>query len=277
MNIKHYTICNYKAEHLERLYKLENDYIKVYPESVSWTWAYGHLSQFKNGENIICVMNENDEMIAKGHVDLHEGNRENKVFVHIRTNLKYENDSEIKDIILDRLLIKAEQLKQSNPLKKWKLISGNFSTEININNYFISKGYLYNHSLVSMKCNLLDPIPNVTPVPEDIDIRYWKIETEDDEQKYFEADREVWPEAPIGVENLRDLKKVPLWTAITAFRKQEIVGSLMAWKGKGNIGYTEEIFVLPSWRKQKITSNLLKTGLEYLKKKGWRRVIYRLR
>lgn len=54
-----------------------------------------------------------------------------------------------------------------------------------------------------------------------------------------------------GLGKLREYKRNPYWTSITAFYNDEIIGSVMAWKETDeNIGTIENVFAKPNWRKR---------------------------
>jgi hypothetical protein len=95
-----------------------------------------------------------------------------------------------------------------------------------------------------MKRSLEKEIQAVDKPNGEVEIREWKVKTEEEEQMYLQANNRIWPDAPLSLSRLREAKSNTQWRTFTAFVNNEIIGSVMIWKEDGNAGVTEDIFVL---------------------------------
>jgi hypothetical protein len=160
-----------------------------------------------------------------------------QIFINIKVNPKWNQYTEMKDMLFMKLYDRALRFKQTlSSNYKTMLCVGNYATERD-NNYFEEKGFFYLNSLYWMNCDLKDSLEPPLLAEDTIAVHLWKMEAEEEEQHYLNADLEIWPSNPLGIEKLRQYKRNPLWTAITAFTNgDEIVGSLMAWHGARDAG-----------------------------------------
>jgi ribosomal protein S18 acetylase RimI-like enzyme len=136
---------------------------------------------------------------------------------------------------------------------------------------------MYTESVFRMMCDLAQELAVVTP-PDGIDVRRWRMESEQEQQAYVQARNEAFPEAPVALADWQYFLSSPAWqegTTITAFDGQEIVGSVAVYwdetisqmTGK-KVGLTEYIFVRASRRRRGIAAYLIQQGLGYLKEHG---------
>ncbi|MCC6442038.1 MAG: hypothetical protein IT210_01135 [Armatimonadetes bacterium] len=110
-----------------------------------------------------------------------------------------------------------------------------------------------------MSRSLSDPLLEL-PAPEGLRAIVWRLETESGQARYLSAKNLCFLHAPTSLAELRFFLASPLWAggaSLTAFDGENVVGSVMAyWDSQENertglkTGYTEEIFVLPGWRKK---------------------------
>ena len=143
--------------------------------------------------------------------------------------------------------------------------------------YVISRGCVYIESVFRMMCDLTQELPVVIP-PRQIDVRCWRMESEQEQKAYVAARNEAFPEIPVALADWQNFLSSPAWqegTTITAFDGLEVAGSVTAYWDEtishftGNkAGYTEYIFVRAKWRKRKIAPYLIYQALLYLKEHG---------
>ncbi|MGE8204870.1 GNAT family N-acetyltransferase [Heyndrickxia sp. NPDC080065] len=264
----HFVIQNYHFGLKESVLDLYKAIKEKHQDIVFWwpgpenTWDY-----------VLCVKQDH-QLIAKAQIapitvipDGSDSNFCHQIYLNMKVHPDWELNTELKDHLFHAIYEKSLEMKEKlSSQYKTKLCFGNYSNEVIENKYLQSKGFIYEKSIVQMKRDLIEPIEEVKKPTEKIDVKEWKIEKEEEEKKYLEADLEIWPHAPIGINRLRELKQSPLWTAITAFYKEEIVGSVIAWQDEPNVGITEEVSVREKWRNQGIARYLLSLALNYLKK-----------
>lgn len=183
----------------------------------------------------------------------------------------------LRDLLFDGMMARAAEIRNSAPAKDTKICFNYFSTETDSINYILSKGFKPSDGIYNMIRDLSEPIIQYK-VPEGLDIIEWRMETRDERTKYINAYNIVFPEKPWTVEGLEHFMKSDMWvcgTTITAFDGTEIAGSIILyWEADGKTeqgkrqAYTENIFVMPKWRKKGVASCLISKGLSYLAQHG---------
>lgn len=226
----------------------------------------------ENWGNVICAF-ENDQMIAKGQVEvinsISDGSPKSSrhsIYLNLKALPDRESDHALLNQLYEKLYARALELKENlNNNYKTNLCVGNFSTEVNNNQYFLlEKQFQRLNTLYTMKRDLNNPILKVEmPCPE-LEWGYWKMETTEEEEQYLKAERIVWPDNSLGIKRLHEYKNYPIWTAISVREKENIIASAMAWR-EDEIGVIEDVFVMEQWQKQGIAKFLLTEALLYLK------------
>ncbi|MFC3746934.1 GNAT family N-acetyltransferase [Paenibacillus sp. GCM10012306] len=242
--------------------------------------TYNHNSVFwwvgdeKNWPNVFIAI-EDEHMIGKGQVSIistvlpgSPEERSHYIYFNLKTLPQREDDYSLYDLLYERLLNRAYELKETLPGSNRTIIGiGNQSTEECNNNYFISKGFIYAKSLYTMRRDLSEKIEETVL----IDPYRCSRETMDSEKRieeYLAVDLEIWPDAPIGYQQLMDRKKNSSWTIFIARENETLVGSIMAWIDEDGDGIIEDLFVRNPYRKQGIAKFLLSQALTYLKDRG---------
>ncbi|MBB4826002.1 ribosomal protein S18 acetylase RimI-like enzyme [Sporosarcina luteola] len=260
-------VRNYQEQDRDSVVKLYKQLIE-YKEDVIYWWP----GPENNWDNVYCVFNK-ETLIAKGQVQVingisadYQGEANHLIYVNIKVDPSWENDHNIREILYDRLLQQAKLLKRSLPPQfPTKLCVGNYATESKDNSYFKSKGFKHFESLYWMNFAIDKELSLTNYKLSGVTIKHWNINTKEEQLKYLQAENEIWPENPTGLGKLQEFKRHPHWTSITAFAKEEIVGSVMAWKETDeNKGVIENVFVKPNWRNHGLASHLIKEGIRYL-------------
>ena len=199
-------------------------------------------------------------------------------WIEVKVDPNRENQDEIKDYMINKIVNRVFEICRLLPYRKVRICLGLLPSETEAIKYFLSRGFIHSESLFDMTRDLTNPIPNQSR-PRDVEIRKWKIETNEDRLKYIKADNLSFLDSPTSIDSLEYLLQSPKWvngTAISAFDKNgEVVGSIMVYwdesldtKGTEKYGYTEEIFVIPNWRGLGIAKYLITEGLKYLAQNG---------
>jgi ribosomal protein S18 acetylase RimI-like enzyme len=211
-------------------------------------------------------------MIAKGQVQIVAEIPAGTPGIHkIFTNLKFlpgrEEDNNLYDSVFELLFQKANELKQSlSSQNKTMLCVGNYSTEELNNAFFLRQGFKYIESLFSMQRDLDKPIDKLK-INASFQFRFWEMTTTKDMKEYLKVEAEIWPDSPLRLDRLIEYQKKTLWKALTIWRDNTLVASVMVWKEDGH-GCIEDLFVRESCRKQGIAKFLLSEALSYLKENG---------
>jgi ribosomal protein S18 acetylase RimI-like enzyme len=184
---------------------------------------------------------------------------------------------EIKDSLFERLLDRAKEVVQPFPGHPAQLIFQYHPSETSSIEYVTARGAGYSESVFRMMCDLTQELPAV-PAPEQIQVRPWRMDSEEEQEAYVRARNEVFSETPVTLADWQSFLHLPGWetgTTFTAFDRQEIVGSVAVYWDEAlsrqigrKTGFTEYIFVRENWRKRGIAPFMIHQGLIYLKTHG---------
>ncbi|NEZ00193.1 GNAT family N-acetyltransferase [Heyndrickxia shackletonii] len=236
------------------------DFIYWWPGKESFTWNFcdcafiGDKFIGKGQVQPIAVMEEGDSHDLK-----------HKIFINIKIHPDYEKETEIYQILYESLYKKALKIKDSLPTGFGCLLCvGNFREEEENNAFYLANGFKPLNSLYGMARDLSEEMV-ASEYPLGIEVRHWQMNQEEEQLKYLRAEKEIWPDNPLGLERLLEFKRNPNWTAITAFDGEDIVGSVMAWEDLGEqAGVIEDLFVKEAYRKSGLGRYLLVAGLTHL-------------
>lgn len=241
------------------------DVVYWWPGKEAFTWNFCD-----------CVF-DGENLIGKGQIQpivvLEEGSSpelKHKIFINIKIHPDYEKCTEVYLRLYESLYKKALQIRDSLPTGFGCLLCvGNFSGEEENNEFFLSKGFKPLNCLYGMARDLSEEVVALANPPKGIEVRQWEMNQEEEQNQYLQAEKEIWPDSPLGLERLLEFKRNPNWTAITAFDGGDIVGSVMAWEDLGEqVGVIEDLFVKESYRKLGLGRYLLSAGLSHLQSVG---------
>ncbi|OZB98717.1 N-acetyltransferase [Paenibacillus sp. XY044] len=228
----------------------------------------------ENWPNVFIAV-EGERIIGKGQVNIiseipagSPQEHQHQIYINLKTLREREDDYTLYDLLYERSLNRAYELKSTLPQSYQTMIGiGNQSTEVINTQYFVSKGFKYSKSLYTMHRQLAGEIDqSALPAP----YRYiqWDMPSEENIHEYLAADMEIWPEAPIGLGRFMENRKNRAWTTFIVKENDTLIGSVMAWMDAEGDGVIEDVFVREPWRKQGIAKHLLSQALIYLKKIG---------
>jgi ribosomal protein S18 acetylase RimI-like enzyme len=270
-------IRNYVPEDISQVIEVQKEYKRKYPNySIRGAEVYTHHPVFENGKNILCAFDNKDRLIAYSPIVAAPVNDDSpEEYPHyLWTDIIFNPTAETLGIAMDLLLEKvrerAVEIKATFPKRKTRLASLKFSEEIEGIDWYISKGFENYDTVYTMIRDLSKPIEEVS-LPDEIEIRRWRISTEEEKLKYLNAENISNPNKPISMEEL-EWSLGGTWSvgsAIGAFdRRGNLIGSVMAYWFNDVDGITEEIFVLPQWRRKSIAQGVIREALVYLKECG---------
>lgn len=230
------------------------------------------------GRHIVCAYDAADRLL--GYAFLFPkapagGRRELYLDLHVRPGLA--NDREVRDRLFDAILERANRMAEAEPQWAVRLQAVCPADGAEAIAYLEGRGLARCANGYVMARSLAEPLPEV-PAPEGVEVRPWRMESEEEQRHYLEAHNAAFPDGPWDWAMLQYLLRSPMWavgTTLTAFAGDSIVGSLLAyWNEAENrrtgerVGSTEEVFVVPGWRRRGIARCLIAHGLRYLRDHG---------
>lgn len=274
-------IRNFKPGDVAPISRLQKKYNKAVPDSSIVQAEVYNSPEFEGGKNVFCAFNEEDELVGYAPIypvlATEESGYLNVLWAEIKVDPKFNEKKLLRDMLFDRMMARAAEIRNNAPVKDTKICFCHYSTETDSINYILSKGFKPCEGIYNMMRDLSEPIMQYE-VPEGLNIIEWKMETREERAKYINAYNIAFPEKPWNVEGLEHFMKSDMWvggTTMTAFDGTDIAGSIMLyWKTDGETeqgkrqAYTENIFVMPQWRKKGVASCLISKGLSHLAQQG---------
>jgi ribosomal protein S18 acetylase RimI-like enzyme len=232
-------------------------------------------------ENIFCAVTVDGIILASAHLapdqswGLIEDNSkpldfEFKLQMDVVTNDNEEVTvpQEAIDDLLNTVVARARAIRNQFPGKKVTLRHTIASDDIEEIDFYLSNGFITKQNHLVMKRDLTETIPHF-PLLSNINIINWKMETNEEQEKYLRAEAAG---DPFGIcwslNHLKWTKSGAEWDTFTAFDGNEVVGSVMTWGLGDKRSATENIFVLPDYRRQGIAKAIITEALIFLKEKG---------
>ena len=280
--MKNITIQTLRPVYSVAVVELQCAYATVYPEAAVIPGEAYLSPAFDGGCNVFCAIDERGNLA--GYAPLYpvlvrdpHSRLPHTLWVEIKAHPACEASKNVKDQLLERILLLAREVTEEVPGHPVHLTFQYFPSETASIAYVLSKGCRYTESVCMMRRDLSSEIPSLSP-PEGIVVRSWRMASEAEQRLYVQARNECFPEAPIDLEEWQYFMQSPQWsigTTLAAFDGDELVGNIAVfWEEAGNqrtgrkIGFTEYIFVRPQWRGKHIARCLISAGLRYLKQHG---------
>jgi ribosomal protein S18 acetylase RimI-like enzyme len=265
--MRDYIIRNYKHEDAEKIGSFDN----------IAELAYLYKGDMK-AENIFCAVNSNNEILGVGDLEPHiswtaiENNYQDdnyvyRLCVNIRINSAFESDKDVCSSLVDALLTRAKEIKKSYPEKKIRIIRYVSSENNEEMDFYISKGFVAYRTSLVMKRDLSEEIEEYSN-SSDFNIVNWKMETDEEVKCYVETDEKCNNGAAWNFDTVSWMRYSPEWSTFAAFSGDKFLGGVMTYLiGEGRSA-TENIFVLPEWRRKGVAKAFITEALKYLKEKG---------
>lgn len=273
-------ILNFSPENIPQVMDLQQAYQKVYPNAGVIPGEAYLSPRFGDGKNIFCAFDEKGILQAYAPLFpvLSESTQwPHTIWVEVKARPQLLAPQEAKDALFECVLNRAKEIVQTSPGHAAQLIFQYHPSETLSIEYVTSRGCVYSESVFRMMHDLSQELPAI-PAPEQIEVRPWRMESEQEQQAYVQARNEVFSDAPVTIADWQSFLHSPSWetgTTFTAFDQDEIVGSVTVYWDEAvsqqigrKIGFTEYIFVKEGWRKRGIAPFMITQGLNYLKKHG---------
>ncbi len=281
--MKNLTIRPLTASSIAAVIELQEAYTKVYPDAPVIPEQVYLSPGFEGGRNVYCAFDENGKLLGYAPmypVLVRDPSSLPHTFwteIKVDPHAAQEAVNEIKDQLLEQILIRARELTRELPRHPIHITFRYFPAETASIAYVTSKGCQHTESVFTMRRDLAREVPSL-PSLEDVVLRPWRMESEAEQRAYIAARNECFPGMPIGLEEWQYFMQSPQWsvgTTIAAFHGDQLVGNTAVfWDEAENqkfgrkLGYTEYIFVLPAWRGKKLARRMISAGLGHLKAHG---------
>lgn len=230
-------------------------------------------------ENIFCAVNAEGGILGFAHIVpdstwflIEDGSRPAdflyKLNVDITLNEDLNPPEHVQDELWAGILNRAIEYRGRYPEKRVR-VSHTISTgDLEEMDFYLAKGFDTKRTHLVMKRDLTEQIPH-HPFPEGMVIKNWKMDSQQEEEQYLEAEAKGdLNGAPWSLNHLKWTKGGGEWTAFTAFYENEVAGSVMTWSLGEERGATENIFVLPEWRRKGVAKAVVTQALKHLKDSG---------
>jgi ribosomal protein S18 acetylase RimI-like enzyme len=269
------------SSYLPAIAELQAAYSAIYPDAPVIPGEVYLSPAYEDGRNLFCAIDDRGQLV--GYAPLYPvlmrdaSDLPHTLWTEIKVHPKVDAPNEIKDCILEQILIRAREVTQDFPGHPIHLTFQYFPSETASVEYVQSKGCKHTESIFTMRRDLTKELPAPLSI-ENIVMRAWKMESETEQQMYIDVRNQCFPEAPTALGEWQYFMMSPMWavgTTYAAFSGEQLVGNTAVfWNEEENtqtekkIGYTEYIFVHPDWRGKNIARELIKLGLKHLKDYG---------
>lgn len=241
----------------------------------------------ENHDNVYCAF-DRETLVGKGQVEIitiqsqdetgvYEGTKDgtvesyHQIYMNIKVRPEVSNQEEVFQLLYgalyERALVLAQDLPKTHSVQ---LCVGNHQGEQENSALFEKRGFtpMYRQYEMEKELNSVQEASNLQ-IPE-LQFIQTALESSDEEQRYLRTESTIWPEYPLGLHRLRQLKGRTDFTSFAALDPDsQLVASVMVCQENEKSGSIEEVFVVPAWRKKGIATHLIRYGLQYLQEKGY--------
>jgi ribosomal protein S18 acetylase RimI-like enzyme len=271
-------MTTFQRENAADVVALQQRVAAVYPESPVRPGELYLGPAFAEGANVFCAWDEAGRLVGLAPLLLNpvvSDDEPYRFWADIKFDPAWAEPAEINEALLARLMERARETMRGQPPNPAELLFQYYPSQQVAIAFVKGKGATPGQMAFEMRRDLSRPLPEVV-TPPGVDIRRWKVQTDEDLARYVAALVEVFPDTPMNsVEEWRYFVGSPIWQAgstITAFAGDEIAGSVATYWDPAAAGepsgYTEYIFVRAPWRKKGLGRALVRGALLFLKEHG---------
>lgn len=273
------TLQVYSPKEINRLAAFCETYLKKYPDArLMSPEFYTYHPALKEGENVFCVLDEQQEMVGfaplfpimttndNGITGPHE------IWTIILANPELDTAVQIHELLFQAVAARADRLKADYALSEACLAADMMVSQKADIGYLLQKGFVPFEQIYVMRCDTSQAIPAVNTSPG-ISFRQSRLAAADEQAAYLTVYNTCFPHSPKTTEALLFLLQSSLWETgcvIAAYSPaQELVGTVLHyWDARAGLGITDDVMVLPEWRGQNIARCLIREGLNYCRAQG---------
>ena len=281
--MKEITIRNFAPGDERRMAEVQARCVAACPDTSRFPPNLWLGPGFGNGRNIFCAVNGQDELlgyaaVTPGYISRHLEAR--TLWLDLRIDPQHAMASAIKEALFGRAFSRARKLARRWPGERVALSATYFAAGQASIEYLKGKGFEHYQTCFYMRRDLTEPLPLTEPVlpPEGVEVRPWRMETEEEQQAYLAAYDAAFQDESKSLADLQHFMQSEHWsvgTTFTAFASGvdasvHIVGSVAIWYRPGSkwAGKTEAVFVVPEWRRRGIARYLLCEAMSCLRERG---------
>ncbi len=225
-------------------------------------------------ENIFIAQNQEGEALGSLRIypffdeDI-EPDHPHNLYLHFQAEGEKEITDPIKDLLLDRALQRAVEIKEEEKQPKTRVYGCFFKHQQEEIDYFLGRGFTHDEGMLILERDESE-VPPEGDLPEGIAIQTWRMDEEEEQRQFLKTHRLVFPRHAYHPQRLGELKALSGWENFTAFNGSEIVGNIMVFFNPDDegIGYIEDLFVIKAWRRRGIGRCLLSTALAHFHNQG---------
>jgi ribosomal protein S18 acetylase RimI-like enzyme len=272
------TIRNFAPGDERRMAEVQARCVAACPDTGRFPPNFWLGPGFENGQNIFCAVNGQDDLlgyaaITPAYISRHLKAR--TLWLDLRADPQHARASAIKEVLFGWVFSWGRELARRWPGERVALSATYFGAGQASIEYLKGKGFGQYQTCLYMRRDLAEPMPwrESLTVPEGVEVRAWRMETEEEQRAYLAAYDLAFGDEGKNLEDLQHFMKSEHWsvgTTFTAFSGQQIVGSVAIWYQPGSrwAGKTEAVFVVPEWRRRGIARYLLGEAISCLKERG---------
>jgi GNAT superfamily N-acetyltransferase len=285
MSVSHYTIQNHNPGLLEKLGVFIERYLKAYPDAKLLSAGfYTYHPGVENGLNVFLVLDAEGQV--RGFAPLFPtplteesaSGDPHHIWMILLADPEGGDGQVIRELLLEKIMERACSIAAGFPSFCRTRLASDIMASQRVDIAFLEQhGFEHYNGMYVMQRATGELVPE-QPLPVQLTLRYWKLESEAEQQQYLRSFNKAFPENPKSLISLKFLLDSPMWqagTAVAAFDFQdELVASILVYPDEGrSYGITDDVFVLSPWRGRGIAKALIAKGLEFLHDHGYAQVI----
>ncbi|MBN1402287.1 MAG: GNAT family N-acetyltransferase [Anaerolineae bacterium] len=274
------TVRAYLPSDAQAVFDLQLRYERAYPGAQILPPLIYAQPVYAGGANILCVCGAEGRLLGYAPIyptptDSAEG--PSLVWTVLKVDPEIQERRDVQDALYAALHARVAEIRAADPPGPARLSAECGDGETEAIAYLEGRGWRREMNAYRMERDLGAPLPE-PPAPQRVAIREWDMRAADERRVYLEAIRLALPEAASDAENLHRFLAEVVWrtgTTLAAFAAERLVGNVMIYwdpaeiaRTGRKIGITEDIWVLPQWRRQGVASAMIARALAYLRDKG---------
>ncbi len=277
-DVRSITFRRYGPEDARKMVDLQRRCLELSPDIDLLPEGFYNSPAFAGGANILCAVDGDGAhvghaMVCPSHI--HPQLQVWMLWMDIRVDPDRPDADRLRDALLDRIIERAGEVHMGLD-RPAMLYATYFAQGTESINYLASRGFHIEERLYQMQRDLDEPLPEVV-APQGVDVRAWRMETEDEQRRYLDAYDAAFVNESKSLERLQHFMGWSGWsqgTTFTAFDGDRVVGSVIALyepdpqQNVERVGASEYVFVRPEWRRRGLARHLVVRSLQYLKERG---------